>query len=149
MSIKKNLFNEKGAVLITVSFLIPVFILIAGAVIDIGGAMMAKENLYKACLIAAEECTKEIDILKAQHEGVNHLTSDFDDVIISYFYRNINESENFRITFLDYNVYESLQNPKYIEVFSRGTYSTGFLKLISIDEINVNAAAIGRLKKID
>lgn len=123
--------------------------MIAGAVTDIGGAMMAREELYKACLISAEESTKTIDILKAQHEGVNHITRDFADVIISYFYTNIKERENFKITFLDYNVYENPENPKYIEVVSRGTYSTSFLKLININEINVNANAMGRLKRID
>lgn len=149
MIIKKKLFNEKGAALITVAFFIPVFILIAGAVTDIGGAMMAKENLYKACLISAEESTKAIDMFKAQHQGVNHLTNDFDNIVTSYFYNNIDEKENFKISFLDYNVYENIKNPKYIEVISRGTYSTSFLKLINIAEINVSAEAIGRLKRID
>ena len=146
---KKRFFNENGATLITVAVLIPVFILIAGIVTDIGGAMMAKEELCKACLIAAEESTKSIDIIKAQHEGVNHLTNDFADTIIDYFYRNISERENFKVIFLDYKVYDSLENPKYIEVVSRGSYSTGFLKLINIDSININADAIGRLKRLD
>lgn len=149
MTIKKRILNEKGAALITVAFLIPIIILITGAVTDIGGAMMAKENLYKACLISAEESTKAIDISRAQHEGINHLTDDFEDIITSYFYSNIEEKDNFNITFLDYHVCESVENPEYIEVISRGTYSTSFLKLISIEDISVNAHAIGRLKRID
>ncbi len=146
---KKSILNETGAALITVAFLIPIIILITGAVTDIGGAMIAKENLYKACLISAEESTKAIDISRAQHEGINYLTDDFKDIITGYFHNNIEEKENFNITFLDYHVYESIENPEYIEVISGGIYSTNFLKLINIKDISVNAHAIGRLKRID
>ena len=149
MEIKNNLSDNQGAVLIIIAFLIPVFILIVGAITDLGGAMMAKENLYKACLISAEESTKTIDILKAQQEGVNHLTDSFPEVIIDYFYKNISEKENFKVTSLNYHVYENLENPKYIEVIGRGSYATSFLKIINIHHINVSANAVGRLKKIN
>ena len=149
MSVKKKLLDKNGSALITVAILIPIFMLILGAVIDIGEAMMAKENLYKACLICAEEGTKAIDIIKAQHEGVNHLDEKFEDAIIFYFYENIKEKENLKIMSLDYNVHESDFNPKYIEVISKAAYKTSFLKLINIDTINIHAEAIGRLKKID
>ncbi len=147
--LQKKLFAKNGSVLITTAILIPVLILILGAVIDIGEAMMIKENLYKACLISAEESTKAVDIEKAQFEGVNHLEEDYGSIIKYYFNENIKERDCLEINSLDYNVYESIFNPKYIEISSEAVYKTRFLKLININTINIHAEAIGRLKRID
>jgi len=149
MGNKKETIREDGSALMTFVIFLPILILIIGAIVDIGYAMIIKEDLYKACLISAEESAKIIDMAKAQNEGVNHLTSDFNDIIVEYFTKNLKEKENFKIDNLDYNVFESIDNPIYIEVSSKASCDTIFLKLVNIETINVHASAIGRLKRIN
>jgi len=147
--INKRIIKENGSALITFVLFLPILMLIIGAIIDIGYAMIVKEDLYKACLVSAEESAKIIDMAKAQDEGVNHLTPDFSNIIAEYFNKNIQEKENFKIDYLDYNVFESMENPIYIEVLSQASCDTVFLKLFNIEEIDVHASAIGRLRRID
>jgi hypothetical protein len=143
-----NPSSNKGSVLITVAILLPVFILLAGFVVDIGRAFLYKEEINKACMIAAEEASKCIDIEAAQELGVNRLADNYPDIIYEYFYRNYNNDTGCTINYLDYNVIENIDNPRYIEVYCEADVSCFFLKIISINDITIHAKANGRLRAI-
>ena len=86
----KSNFNpgqNKGSVLLIVAILLPVFILLLGFVVDIGRAFLYKEEINKACMVAAEEASKCIDIEAAQEFGINKLADDYPDIIYEYFYK--------------------------------------------------------------
>ncbi|MBU4292842.1 MAG: pilus assembly protein, partial [Actinobacteria bacterium] len=62
---KQGKYSKQGSpgnVLIFTAILMPLFILLIGLVTDIGRALVYKEELNKACMIAAEEACKKIDI---------------------------------------------------------------------------------------
>lgn len=148
MNIFYKLKNEKAASLILMAILMPVFIMLIAFVIDIGGSIMLKEELYKACLISAEEASKIIDLDKAQTEGLNNLGSSFEDIINDYFKKNFKPMKNSSLNNLNYKVADSIENPKYILVTGEANYKTFFLKFIGIENINVHSQAQGRLKRI-
>ena len=143
-----KLKDERASVLVIFAVLLPIFLLMIGFVVDIGGAIVLKEQLYKACLISSEEATKSIDISKAQNEGLNVLNCEFDDVIEEFFNKNVKFASNIHLNYLDYEVVESISNPKYIKVSAEAIYETFFLKVIGINEIKVHSKAEGRLKRI-
>jgi len=143
-----KLKDERASVLVIFAVLLPIFLLMIGFVVDIGGAIVLKEQLYKACLISSEEATKSIDISKAQNEGLNVLNCEFDDVIEEFFNKNTKFASNIHLNYLDYEVVESISNPKYIKVSAEAIYETFFLKVIGINEIKVHSKAEGRLKRI-
>lgn len=140
--------NEKASSMILSAVLLPVFVMLIAFVIDIGGSMMLKEELYKACLISAEEASKAIDLDKAQTEGLNNLNADFEQVINDYFQKNFKPVKNASLSNLDYEVIDSIENPKYILVAGEVQYKTFFLKIIGIENINVHSQAQGRLRRI-
>src|SRR3989304_6561049 len=144
----KSSFNsnpDKGSILIIVALLLPVFILLAGFVVDIGRAFLYKEEINKACMIAAEEASKCIDIEAAQELGVNRLADNYSDIIYEYFYKNYNNDAGCSINYLNYNVIENIDNPRYIEVYCEADVSCFFLKIISINDITIHTKANGRL----
>jgi hypothetical protein len=145
MNIFYKLKNEKAASLILMAILMPVFIML---IAFIGGSIMLKEELYKACLISAEEASKIIDLDKAQTEGLNNLGSSFEDIINDYFKKNFKPMKNSSLNNLNYKVADSIENPKYILVTGEANYKTFFLKFIGIENINVHSQAQGRLKRI-
>lgn len=143
-----KLTSNKGTVLILVAILLPILILFVGMVIDIGKAMAFKAELNKACMVAAEEATKCIDIETAQSFGANRLKDNYSDVICEYFSRNYKPKDYTNVNYLDFNVIESLENPKYIEVFCQAEVKCFFLKIIGINEILIHSKACGRLRRI-
>lgn len=144
-----NIFkNEKASSLILMAILMPIIIMLIAFVIDIGGSIMLKEELYKACLISAEEASKIIDLNKAQNEGVNNLSSSFEDTINDYFRKNFKPMKNSSLKNLNYKVVSSIENPKFVLVTGEANYKTFFLKFIGIENINVHSQAQGRLKRI-
>ena len=140
--------SNKGSVLVIIAVLMPIFILIVGFVIDIGRAFMYREEINKACMIAAEEASKCIDIGAAQELGINRLEDNYPDVIVEYFNKNYKSVDDCTINDLDYNVIESTDNPKYIEVYCEANVKCLFLKIISINDITIHTKANGRLRRI-
>src|SRR4030067_2498993 len=98
-----NYNSNKGSILIIVALLMPLFILLAGFVVDIGRAFLYKEEINKACMIAAEEASKCIDIEAAQELGVNRLADNYSDIIYEYFYKNYKDTTGCSINYLNYN----------------------------------------------
>jgi len=143
-----NFNSNKGSILIIIALLMPLFILLTGFVVDIGRAFMYKEEINKACMVAAEEASKCIDIDAAQEFGVSRLTEDYSDVISRYFYKNYDNDSGCNINYLSYSVMDNIDNPKYIEVFCEANVECFFLKIISIDNIAIHTMANGRLRKI-
>lgn len=140
--------SNKGSVLIIVAMLLPVFMLLTGFVVDIGRAFLYKEEINKACMIAAEEASKCIDMEAAQTLGVNRLEDNYPDIIYEYFYKNYSNPTGCSIKYLDYNIIDNMDNPKYIEVCCGADVSCFFLKIISIENITVHTKANGRLRRI-
>jgi len=148
LHIKRKLALNKGSVLVVVAILLPVFILLTGFIIDIGRAFLYKEEINKACMAAAEEASKCIDMEAAQTLGINRLADNFPDIIYEYFYRNYKDTTGCSINELSYNIIDSPDNPKYIEVYCEADVSCFFLKLISINNITIHTRANGRLRRI-
>ncbi len=142
-----NPARNRGSVLLIVAILLPVFILLLGFVVDIGRAFLYKEEINKACMVAAEEASKCIDIEAAQEFGVNRLADNYPDIIYEFFYKNYKDTDC-SINNLQYNVIESIDNPKYIEVYCEADVRCFFLRIISIDNIKVHTKANGRLRRI-
>jgi hypothetical protein len=140
--------DKKGSILVLVIILLPVFLLILGMIVDIGRAFVLKEELNKACMIAAEEASKCIDIEAAEYSGKNNLSSEYTEVIDYFFYSNYEKNPYSRIKHLEHNIYGGAGNPKYIEVSSEAEIDCFFLKIISIKNIKVHSEANGRLKRI-
>ena len=139
---------EKGSTFVLIVVVIPILLLVTGMVIDIGRAFLVKEELNKACMIAAEEATKSIDIDSAQKYGVNILSEGYGGIIKDFFYNNFNEKGYCRINHLDHFVSGEIDNLKYIGVRCEAEVDCFFLKIISIDTIKVHSAANGRLRRI-
>jgi len=99
-------------------------------------------------MVAAEEASKCIDIEAAQDFGVNRLADNYPDIIYEFFYRNYKSTADCSINYLNYNVIESIDNPKYIEVYCEADVRCFFLRIISIDNIKVHTKANGRLRRI-
>ncbi|MCE5330176.1 hypothetical protein LLG07_07600 [bacterium] len=148
INIVKKIKNEKAASMISSAILLPIFVMFIAFVIDIGGSMMLKEELYKACLISAEEVSKAIDLDKAQTLGLNNLNNTFEQVIDDYFQKNFKPADNVDLKNLDYEVIDDIENPKYVLVSGEAQYKTFFLKIIGIENINVHSQALGRLRRI-
>lgn len=144
----KKLRNEKAGTLIISAMLLPIFILLIAFVVDIGGSLMLKEDLYKACLVSAEEGAKVIDMEKSQIYGLNYLSADYENVVSYYFNKNFLPMGNASLNSLNCTVVNSIEDPKYIIVKAESQYKTFFLKIIGIDQINVHSQAQGRLRKI-
>ncbi len=147
-NLNSNLKLKRGSILITVAILMPIFILLAGFVVDIGRAFMYKGEINKACMVAAEEASKCIDMEAAQVLGINRLENNYPDIIYEYFYRNYKDADGCKIKYLNYDVIESVDNPKYIEVSCGADVSCFFLKIISINNITIHTRTNGRLRRI-
>lgn len=143
-----KLKNNKGSTLALIIILIPVFLLIVGMVVDIGRAFVIKEELNKACMIAAEEASKCIDMEIAESSGTNNLSGEYSNIIDYSFYNNYKDKSYSKINYLDHNISGSINNPRYIEVLCEVEIDCFFLKLISIDSIKVHSKANGRLRRI-
>lgn len=143
-----KLKKEKAGTLISSALLMPVFIMLAAFVIDIGGSLALKADLYKACLVSAQEASKIIDMEKSQIYGLNNISSNYKDVIEYYFSKNFFPVRNASLSTLDCSVINSIQDPMYVLVKGQAKYKTFFLKIIGIEEIKVRSQALGRLRKI-
>ncbi len=140
--------SERGSVFVTVAIMIPILILLSGFIADIGRALAYRADLNKACMVAAEEAAKCIDMQIAMSEGRTVLGEHFEEVLVAYFESNIQQSRSLKLKTLDYEVIESMENPKFIKVFSEAAISCYFLKLIGIDTISISSSANGRVRKI-
>ena len=147
--LSSRLKNNSGSAIVLIAILLPIFLLIIGMVVDIGRAFICREELNKACMIAAEESSKSINIEIAQNHGSNILSDDYADKVYYFFYSNYAEKPNSRINYLNYSVLDNLANPKYIEVSCEAEIDCFFLKLISIENIKVHSRANGRLRRIN
>ncbi len=143
-----RLRSNNGSTLVLVALLLPIFILLAGMVIDIGRAFLYKEELNKACMVAAEEASKSIDLEAAQDYGINKLSDDYIDILEEYFYRNYKGSPDVSLNLITHNIIGNKDNPKYIEVLAEADVRCFFLKIISIDNITIHTKANGRLRRI-
>jgi hypothetical protein len=148
MVLINNLKNERAGTLIIFAMLLPVFILLTAFVIDIGGSMMLRGELYKACLVSAEEASKAVDMEKSQIDGLNNLRADYENIADYYFNKNFLPMGNASLSGWDCMVLNSIEDPKYILVKAESQYRTFFLKIIGIEKIDVHAQAQGRLRKI-
>ncbi len=128
------------------AFLMPVLMILTGMVTDLGRALAFKAELNKACMIAAEEATKQINISIAEAKGKSVLAGDYEEVIIEYFNNNISPRQSYHISGLDYDVSGGAENPKFLNVFSEACIDCFFLKIIGINEILIHSSACGRLK---
>ncbi len=99
-------------------------------------------------MIAAEEASKCIDIEAAQELGVNKLSENYSGILYEYFYKNYEGTDNCNVNYLNYNVMDSIDNPKYIEVYCEADVKCFFLKMISIENIIIHTRANGRLRRI-
>jgi hypothetical protein len=145
--VRSNFKNTKGTVLIMMAFLMPIFMILAGMVTDLGRALAFKTELNKACMVAAEEATKQINISIAESEGKSVLARDYEEVIIEYFNNNISPKQSYHISGLGYDVSGGSENPKFLNVSSEAYIDCFFLKIIGINEILIHSAACGRLKR--
>ncbi len=143
-----KIHNRNGSVMTFFAVLLPIFLLMLSFVVDIGKAFILKSELNKACLIAAEEASKCIDLEKAQNLGINVLNEDYPVTLKDFFYKNFEQKNNFSIISIDYKVVDGMDDPRYIEVSCQARSDCFFLKVFGIDSITVNASGIGRLRKI-
>lgn len=138
--------KSNGTVLIMTAALLPLFLMLIGMVTDIGNALVCRAELNKACMAAAEESAKQINMETAQSEGLNILNDDFGEAVSFYFASNIIPKKSLVVDDVGFEVIGGMQNPKYIEVYCSARVSCFFLKFIGIDDINVHTKALGRLK---
>ena len=141
--------NETATVLITVAILMPLFLLITGMTVDIGRALVYKEEINKACMISAEEAAKEIEVLTAQQSGYSRLDKGrAEEIAAEYFDRNYLQKSGCSIKDFSCSVFDESSNPKYLQVICRGEVECYFLKMFGIGSIKINTAANARLKSI-
>ena len=132
--------------LVLFALIIPVVFSIAGLVIDIGRALAMKIELNRACMVASEEATKEINMNLAQENGSNIIDEDIGCVIEYYFYENISPSPNYEVSEIDFFISGGNSNPMYLSVSCRASVECIILKIFGIDNIEVSSAGNGRLK---
>jgi hypothetical protein len=140
--------GSPGNVLIFTAILMPLFILLIGLVTDIGRALVFKEELNKACMIAAQEACKKIDIDYAQSSGNNILDSSFEQELFKYFEQNYRHKQNFILNYINYDISGGMDNPKYLEVRCEGQIKCMFLKIVGIENIKIHSQANGRLRSL-
>jgi hypothetical protein len=141
--------KETATVLITVAILMPLFILIIGMTVDIGRALVYKEEINKACMVSAEEAAKEIEFLTAQQSGFTRLdTQRAQEIAVEYFTRNYLQKPGSSINNFGCSVFEESSNPKYLQVNCQAKVDCYFLKMFGIEYIKINTAASSRLKSI-
>lgn len=140
--------GSPGNVLIFTAILMPLFILLIGLVTDIGRALVYKEELNKACMIAAEEACKKIDIDYAQSSGNSILDSSFEQDLFKYFEQNYKPKQNFILNYINYDIAGGIDNPKYLEVRCEAEVKCIFLKIVGIENIKIHSQANGRLRSL-
>jgi len=140
--------GQKGTVLIMAAVLLPLILMLCGMVIDIGRAFAFKSEINRACMISAEEASKEINIDIAQQLGSSTLSGNYGDLINRFFYQNIRQTDNASIKSTGFSVTDSVNLPKYINVYATAEINCFFLKFIGIESITVNSHGCGRLKRI-
>jgi hypothetical protein len=148
---KQGKYSKQGSpgnVLIFTAILLPLFILLIGLVTDIGRALVYKEELNKACMIAAEEACKKIDIDYAQSSGNSILDSSFEQELFKYFEQNYRHKQNFILNYINYDIAGGTGNPKYLEVRCEGQVKCIFLKIVGIENIKIHSQANGRLRSL-
>ncbi len=145
---KFSINDNNGSVLITIAIFFIIFILATALVIDIGRAFVYKVELNKACMIAAEESIKCIDIDKARNFGENVLADDFEEEILYFFYSNIHNRNSYNIENIGYEVVENKNNPKYVKVYCKANIDCNFLNIIGINKISINSFSNGRVRRI-
>jgi hypothetical protein len=137
-----------GAILILFAVLMPVILMIAGMVSDIGRAFVMKAELNRACMIASEEMTKEIDLAAAQDNGSNTIDGNISDILEYFFDNNILQRKNYKINDLRYCIEGGGSNPRYISVFCEAEIECFMLKITGINTIKIHSSGNGRLKKL-
>lgn len=141
-------WGSPGNVLIFTAILMPLFILLIGLVTDIGRALVYKEELNKACMVAAEEACKKIDIDYAQSSGNSMLDSSFEQDLFKYFEQNYKPKQNFILNYINYDIASGIDNPKYLEVKCEAEVKCIFLKIVGIENIKIHSQANGRLRSL-
>ena len=147
--IKKAFTSQTGTVFIMLAFLMPLFMMITGMITDIGRALVFKSELNRACMIASEEASKQINMDLAESGGENILDADYGQVVVEYFTENIYLRECHRIKSLEYGVLEGISNPRYLRVNAVANIDCFFLKIIGINSIDIHSSACGRLKSLE
>lgn len=141
--------KENATVLITVAVLMPLFMLITGMTVDIGRALVYKEEINKACMISSEEAVKEIEVSAAQQSGLSRLDqARAEEIAAEYFNRNYLQKTGCSIIDFNCSVFDESSNPKYLQVTCQGEVECYFLKMFGISSIKINSTANSRLKSI-
>jgi len=143
-----NNWGSPGNVLIFTAVLMPLFILLIGLVADIGRALVYKEELNKACMVAAEEACKKIDIDYAQNTGSSILDSSFEQDLLRYFEQNYEPKQNFLLNYINYDIAGGMDNPKYLVIMCEAEVKCIFLKIVGIENIKIHSQANGRLRSL-
>jgi hypothetical protein len=130
------------------AIMIPILLMMAGMVIDLGRSFAYKSELNKACMIAAEEASKTIDLEEAQENGKNYLKNDFYHIAKDYFFSNYKQKGYQELQALDISVEPNTKEPRFLKVSCRGISDCFFLRFIGIEDIEVNSNALGRLRRI-
>jgi hypothetical protein len=146
--IKKFLCPGNGAILVMYAFILPLLLIFTGMITDIGRAFVCRAELNKACMIAAEEASREIDMLAAQQLGSNSLDEKYTEIISYFFYANISKRQNFTVTGLNFEVFSESSNPRYIKVSCEAEIKCFFLQLAGIPSVEIHSSGDGRLKRI-
>ena len=147
--LKKSFLNPAGTVLIMIAFLIPLFLILLGMITDIGRALVFKAELNRACMVASEEATKQINIDLAESSGENVLDEDYSKVIMEYFNKNIYQRSGHRIMGIDYEVFGGVSNPRYIRVGASVDIDCFFFKIIGINSIEIHSHGCGRIRSLE
>ncbi|MBM3704954.1 MAG: hypothetical protein FJW66_00370 [Actinobacteria bacterium] len=145
---KLSFLSENGTLLVTFAVILPAVMILAGMITDIGRAFAFRSELNKACMIAAEEASKEIDMISAQEFGRNSLDEKYAEVVAHFFYLNVSGRQNFSVSSLNFEVFGESSNPRYLKVSCEAEINCFFLKLIGIPAIAIHSSADGRLKRI-
>ncbi|MDZ7837504.1 MAG: TadE/TadG family type IV pilus assembly protein [Actinomycetota bacterium] len=104
--------SNKGSLLVSMAVIMPIFILLIGFIVDIGRALVVKDNLNQACMVAAEEAAKSIDINKASEDGLVILSDNYEEIAIKYFKDNLKENNFLDIIYIRCEVSDSIDNPR-------------------------------------
>jgi hypothetical protein len=151
---KNNYLNnyfrkETATVLVTVTILMPLFMMIIGMTVDIGRAFVYKEEINKACMVSAEEAVKEIEVLTAQHSGFTQLDIQrAQEIAVEYFSRNYFQKPDCSVNDFNCSVFDESTNPKYLQISCQAKVDCYFLKMFGIENIKINSAASSRLRSI-
>lgn len=140
--------SETGTILITIAVIIPIILIIVGFIVDIGRALAVKENLNQACMVAASETAKCLNITTAMNDGRSTLCDEYQETAMQYLYANFQNNESLQLNNINLEIVDNNNEPKFIKVLCELEMNCYFLPIMGINNINIHSSANGRLKRI-